>query len=107
MRETVLFAGGFSSRTDEIDRQPIQALGFAFEVRDSVLDRCIYDRILMAPARDGWIAAFEKVLIDAAFVVENLERRLQPLGVIVDLVLTRGIRNPLPSPPGRLPRRRS
>src|SRR5439155_9726402 len=51
-----------------------------------VFDSCIYDRILVRLIWDYWVAAFEKVLIDAAFVVEYLKRRLQPLGAAVDFV---------------------
>src|ERR1700687_4985534 len=53
---------------------------------DPVFDSCVYDRIVMRPMGDERIAAFEKVLIDAAFVVEYLKRRLQSLGAAVDFV---------------------
>src|SRR5450432_1973832 len=53
---------------------------------DPVFDSCIYDRIVMRPMWDERIAAFEKVLVDAAFIVEYLKRRLQPLGAAVDFV---------------------
>src|SRR5216683_5721995 len=53
---------------------------------DPIFDSRIYDRIVMRPMWDERIAAFEKVLIDAAFVVEYLKRRLQALGAAVDFV---------------------
>jgi hypothetical protein len=40
----------------------------------------------MQPMWDERIAAFEKVLIDAAFVVEHFERRFQPFSAAVDFV---------------------
>jgi hypothetical protein len=60
----------------KIDCQLVQAVGLALEMCDPVPHGCIYDRIVMRPMGDERIAAFEKVLIDAAFVVEYLKRRL-------------------------------
>src|ERR1051326_1162905 len=53
---------------------------------DPVLDSCVYDRVLVRLIWDDWIAAFEKVLIDTAFVVEYLKRRLQSLGAAIDFI---------------------
>src|SRR5437016_992251 len=69
---------------DEVDRQSVQALSLPLEVPDPAFDGGVYNGVLVVLVWDGGVAAFEEVLVDTAFVIQDLERRLQPLGVVVD-----------------------
>ena len=69
---------------DVIDRQGEERIGLACEVRDTILDRGINDRIVVELVRDRFVVPFEEVLVEAEVFVEELQRRFQALGEAVD-----------------------
>src|SRR6266446_677107 len=62
----------------------VKRLGFGLEILNAVSDRRVHNRILVGLERDVFPIAFEQILINAAFLIENSESRGQPLRQVVD-----------------------
>ncbi len=62
----------------------IEGLGFCLKILDAVPNRCIYNWVLVGLERDVFPIAFEQILIDTAFLIENSECCGQPSRQAVD-----------------------
>ncbi len=69
---------------DIANLERIERFGFGLEILDAVSDRRVHNRVLVGLERDVFPVALEQILVDAAFLIENSERRGQPSRQVVD-----------------------
>src|SRR6266436_2725131 len=62
----------------------IEGFGFGLEILHSVPDRRVHNGVLVGLERDVFPIAFEQILINAAFLIENPKRCGQPSRQVVD-----------------------
>src|ERR1700691_6421647 len=87
---------------DVIDREGEERIGLACEVRDTILDRGINDRIVVELVRNRFVVPFEEVLVEAEVFVEKFQRRLKALGEAVNRAVV-GASNRHTAPSGQTP----
>lgn len=66
-------------QNDVIDGQRKQRVGLAVKISDAVLNRGVYDGIVVEFVRNCFIVPLEEVLVDAVVFIEELQRRFQTL----------------------------
>src|SRR6266404_1065016 len=69
-----------------VDRNRKKRVGFGRKESHAIFDGGIYDRIAIELVRDRFVVSFEKVLVDAVVVVEQLERRFEALCEAIERV---------------------
>ena len=69
---------------DVICRQRKERVGFAREIGNAILDRRVYDRIVVELVGDGFVVAFEEVLVDAIVFIEELQSGFETLRKTID-----------------------
>src|ERR1700722_5286806 len=68
----------------EVDGQRKQRVRFGAEVGNAIADRGVHDRIGIEFVGNGFVVPFEQVLIEAAILIEQLQRRFESLGEAVN-----------------------
>src|SRR5258708_36950861 len=58
-----------------VDRKRKERVRFGRKESDAIFDGGIYDRIAIELVRDRFVVPFSEVLVDAGFVIEQLQRR--------------------------------
>src|SRR5580704_11814087 len=67
-----------------IDGQRKQRVGLAAKISDAVLNRGVYDGIVVELVRNCFIVPLEQVLVDAVIFIEQLQRRFQALSQAIN-----------------------